>query len=416
MKLRSKSDLNQISFTPKGVRVVKPRFNSWCAACTMHPARDEGGLVQGASRSHTRHARTFWLHIYSFMARIDDNIIRHIIDRADIVDVVSDYVKLRPSGTNLTGLCPFHDDENDGNFMVRPKSVSRYPNTWHCFVCDIGGGCVEFLQRAGNMSFPDAIRVLGKKYGIPVDDVPVDYIPPPPKPIPPPKPYMELPREWVQDTMKKNLGFLNLVQWIYSLKWDGAQQDRIKTVLWEYCVGAWKDGRVVYWYIDEKRMPRSAKLMKYLPDGHRDKTANPGWLYNQKGCVDICKPDEHTILKPLFGLHLLDRYPTADVNIVESEKTAIIMAIAYGNHERGVWMACGGLNNISREKLLPLINARRNIILYPDRDGVKAWKEKAQSIGYDLLRVNSDPVLKWWEPRDGEKADIADIIINRLNK
>ena len=41
--------------------------------------------------------------------------------------------------------------------------------------------------------------------------------------------------------------------------------------------------------------------MSYHADGHRDKERNPGWLYNQEGYRDICRPDEHTILKPLFG-------------------------------------------------------------------------------------------------------------------
>ena len=64
--------------------------------------------------------------------------------------------------------------------------------------------------------------------------------------------------------------------------------------------------------------------------------------------------------------------------------------------------------------LRPLIEAGRTIVLYPDRDGVERWQESAKQIGYKQLSVNSEPVRKWWLPEDGEKADIADIVLRSL--
>lgn len=337
------------------------------------------------------------------MGKIDENIIRSIIDRADIVDVVSDFIQLRKTGARFTALCPFHEDRHDGNFIVYPKG-----NCYRCFTCDAKGGPVEFLLKHGKMSFPDAIRWLGNKYNIDVDDLPLDYTPPPPRPTPPPLPVLELPREWVKRTMKlKN----TLTEWIPTIPWDSAQRTRISEALWLYCVGGWKDGRVVFWMIDHTGVPRSAKLMQYLADGHRDKTRNPGWIYNQDGCRQICKPDDHEIVKPLFGMHLLNRYPQATIHIVESEKTAVLMAIAYGNHATQVWMACGGLENLNRGKLSPIIKQNRRIILYPDRDAIDRWKLKAEELRYDKVLVDVAPVTKWWKPEDGEKADIADVVI-----
>jgi hypothetical protein len=121
----------------------------------------------------------------------------------------------------------------------------------------------------------------------------------------------------------------------------------------------------------------------------------------------------------LFGLHLLDHYRQPGVEqtvcIVESEKTALLMAIAYGNHANQVWMACGGLSNINRDKLAPIIRQHRHICLYPDRDGVAAWKQRAEQLHYDRVSVDTDPVLKWWKPEDGEKADIADVVVRMMN-
>jgi hypothetical protein len=91
------------------------------------------------------------------------------------------------------------------------------------------------------------------------------------------------------------------------------------------------------------------------------------------------------------------------------------MAIAYGNSASDLWMACGGLEMLTRERLKPLIDQGRRIILYPDRDGIDKWKAKVAAIGYDRLSIDTDPVLKWWRPEDGPKADIADVVVRMLN-
>jgi hypothetical protein len=101
---------------------------------------------------------------------------------------------------------------------------------------------------------------------------------------------------------------------------------------------------------------------------------------------------------------------------VESEKTAIIMATAYGNHNGEVWMACGGLEMLNRERLAPIIKQHRRIVLYPDRDGIDRWRAKAENLHYDRLHINAEPVLKWWKECDGEKADVADVVVRIINE
>jgi hypothetical protein len=130
----------------------------------------------------------------------------------------------------------------------------------------------------------------------------------------------------------------------------------------------------------------------------------------------LYNPDKQEPCLTFFGMHLLDRYKNATVNIVESEKTALLMAIAYGNHAAQVWMACGGLEMLSRERMKPIIDQGRKVVLYPDRDGIAKWKAKAKQIGYDQIHVDTAPVLKWWRPEDGDKADIADVVVRILNE
>ena len=64
------------------------------------------------------------------MPKIDKWIIDKVKDAADIVDVVSDFIELHKVGVNYTGLCPFHDDHNAGNFIVRPKGLKNGGNSY----------------------------------------------------------------------------------------------------------------------------------------------------------------------------------------------------------------------------------------------------------------------------------------------
>ena len=349
------------------------------------------------------------------MPKISDDIIRTVLEQAKIEDVVGDFVTLRKAGVNMTGICPFHDDKHDGNFIVRPSTISEanHGNTYRCFVCDAKGGPVQFLMNAEHMTFPDAIRYLGKKYCIDVDNIPLNWTPPPPRPIPPPPPPLVMERKWVKQLMG-DYNYNPFTLWFGRLPWNEQQRRQMKRTLWQYCVGCWHDGRVVFWYIDHEGIPRSAKLMKYHADGHRDKESNPGWLYNQEGYRDICQPDEHTILKPLFGSHLLKSYPDASINVVESEKTALIMANYFGNSEQQLWLACGGLKFLKIESMQPLIDKGRKVWLWPDKDGVEGWQTVADKLGSDNVQVYTKFFDACWEPEDGDKADIADIAVRML--
>jgi len=349
------------------------------------------------------------------MPKISDDVVRAVTEAAKIEDVVGDFVTLRKAGVNMTGICPFHDDQHDGNFIVRPSIIKNKGNTYRCFVCDKKGGPVQFLMEAEHMTFPDAIRYLGKKYSIEVDDVPVNWTPPLPKPVPPPPPTLELPRKWVRRTMDiATWGKVTFRKWFMSLPWNTEQLATANDTLWQYCVGGWKDGRVVFWMIDHTGVPRAAKLMRYLDDGHRDKREHPGWIYNQEGCRQECRPDEHTILKPLFGSHLLKRYQEATVNIVESEKTALVMANYYGMPDKQLWLACGGLKHLQIEAMQPLIDQGRKVWLWPDKDGVKEWQEVADKLGSDNVQVYTRFIDTCWTEEDGPKSDAADIAIRMM--
>ena len=346
--------------------------------------------------------------------RIDKFIIENILNTAKIEDVVGDFVDLKKKGVRYLGLCPFHDDRHIGSFVVYPKG-----NCYKCFMCGAKGGVVDFLMAHEKLSYPDAIRWLGKKYNIETDMTDFNYTPPPPRPAPPPLQPLRLPIGMVDRTEKAIAGDL-LVTWIRTgINWDYIQRKRIDDVLKDYHVGHGKNGHTIFWQLDELGEVRTGKMMKYRTDGHRDKTApwNFDWIHSalfRDQRLTQWNEDKQEAQLTFFGMHLLNRYPDAEVHIVESEKTAILMAIAYGNYRMQVWMACCGLTNLSRERLKPLIEQGRKIILYPDHDGIERWQQQAAYINYNNLYVNTEPVTKWWKPEDGEKADIADVVLRMI--
>ena len=95
---------------------------------------------------------------------IDDKIIEQILDRADIVDVVGSYVELKKRGVNYEACCPFHNEKTP-SFKVNPVR-----GTCHCFGCGAGGNAISFIMQQETMSFPEAIKFLGAKVGIVVEE------------------------------------------------------------------------------------------------------------------------------------------------------------------------------------------------------------------------------------------------------
>ncbi len=95
---------------------------------------------------------------------IDQDTVNRILDAADIVDVVSDFVKLKRRGVNYIGLCPFHNDRTP-SFSVSPsKGLCK------CFSCGKGGSPVGFLMELEQMSYGEALRYLAKKYNIEIKE------------------------------------------------------------------------------------------------------------------------------------------------------------------------------------------------------------------------------------------------------
>ena len=92
--------------------------------------------------------------------RYSEELIEEVRSRNDIVDVISGYVKLKKSGSNYFGLCPFHN-EKSGSFSVSPSKQMYY-----CFGCGAGGNVITFIMEYENYTFMEAVRMLAERAGI----------------------------------------------------------------------------------------------------------------------------------------------------------------------------------------------------------------------------------------------------------
>ncbi len=93
---------------------------------------------------------------------ITDDVIAEVRNRADIVEVISEYLPLKKAGRNYSALCPFHPEKTP-SFMV-----SSAKQVFHCFGCGAGGDLFGFVMKSENIPFPQAVKVLAKKFGVPL--------------------------------------------------------------------------------------------------------------------------------------------------------------------------------------------------------------------------------------------------------
>ena len=179
-----------------------------------------------------------------------------------------------------------------------------------------------------------------------------------------------VPKSVVKSMAELDLRKCPLFRWMCTL----FPEDRVREVWKMYNVTTDSKGLAVFWYSDSEGRIAYDKRVAYKEDGHRDKSFG--------GTREYRTSDGFTA-RPYFGAHLAS---DECVNVVESEKSALLGALAYG----GVWLACGGKNNLK-----DVANAK----LYPDYDAREEWSHKGS-------------VVEWWQGwhECGETSDIGDLI------
>lgn len=101
--------------------------------------------------------------------RISDNLISEICSENDIIDYVSQYVRLKKSGRDYSGLCPFHNEKTPSFHVSQDKQL------FHCFGCGASGNLVQFVMRTENLDFVDALKLLADRAGIIIPEDSSDF-------------------------------------------------------------------------------------------------------------------------------------------------------------------------------------------------------------------------------------------------
>ena len=94
---------------------------------------------------------------------IPDATIKQILDKADIVAIIGEHIKLEKKGNDFKGICPFHDDSNPS------MSVSPNKKIFKCFSCGETGNAITFVQKFKHITFPEAVKLVGEKCGVEVE-------------------------------------------------------------------------------------------------------------------------------------------------------------------------------------------------------------------------------------------------------
>lgn len=334
-----------------------------------------------------------------------------IRDAANIVDVLRDLgAELHRCGADYECLSPFRDDRHIGSFKV-----SERRNIATDFASGETYTPIDALMEGRRLCYPDALRYLAAMYSIYIDEEP--------KPIvakhTPRQPVQPLPLvRWSADLLTPYLGHEDtnpLLSYLLTLPWADEYRTRLRRMIGEYRVGTslkgWTQGWTIYPYINCEGQLTTAKFMKYRADGHRDKDAKVSqyWFHCFMEKIGRFDRNSQRYEMCLFGLHLMHRYPKANICLVESEKTALICS-AFSDPKDSLWLATGGKANLKPDLLRPLIAANRHIFVHPDYDGYDDWAKTLRSLDYDRIYL-SQLVRRQWQPQDGPKADIADIML-----
>ena len=167
-----------------------------------------------------------------------------------------------------------------------------------------------------------------------------------------------------------------------------------------YRLGRSRDGGVIFWQIDTLEQTCDGKIMYYRPDCHRDHDRHPQWVSNLlKRHYLKDDPQLASEIKThhcLFGTHLVKTHPQPlpvwrgvvtgvrggfPVAVVEAEKTAVILSAHYPEY---LWLAAGGLTELTPQKLFPLRHHR--IVLFPDTDPDQTAYTRWYTVAQDARR------------------------------
>ncbi len=314
--------------------------------------------------------------------RIKQDSILNLLESISIVDVVSDYVRLKKVGRNYVGLCPFHS-ERTPSFSVSPDK-----NLFHCFGCKEGGNAVSFIMKIEKIPFVEAIETLSKKFNIPIEYEQGNFVE---KDLELEKlyEYSQIVGRYFYDNLTKTDEGRNALKYLHS---RGISDETIKTFNLGYALSSW-DGLISFinknkleFEIFEKLGLISKKDNRYY-DIFRGRIIFPIYstigkiiafggrkiIGDEKQSKYINSPETRIYVKgkTLYGLfHAKDFIRKAD-NVILVEGYMDFLSL-YQNGFKNVLATAGTALTIDQLNLVSRFTQNVNLIFDGDEAGQKA--------------------------------------------
>ena len=178
----------------------------------------------------------------------------------------------------------------------------------------------------------------------------------------------------------------------------GISQEVVLKIYDDYYIGATRKGEVIFWQVDEYGRIRTGHVMAYNSEGHRE--GYQGWVHTKLIRQGLLRMD-FPLQQCFFGQHLLKKRPDAVVCLVESEKTALILAAIHPEH---VWLATCGSSGLNAEKCQCLKG--RRVVIFPDSGCLDKWREKMSPIS-DVSYTFCESLEKY-----PANTDLADLLLH----
>lgn len=213
---------------------------------------------------------------------------------------------------------------------------------------------------------------------------------------PPLPPFQPLPYDYVTRSHSAQSTFW---QWLQNEAAPrlSVSTDALGRLFDDYRLGATRQGYVIFWQIDRQQRVHGGHIMQYGPDGHR--CGYQGWTHAKLMRQGLLPPDWQ-LHQCLFGEHLLPQRPDDRVCLVESEKTALLMALV---RPQELWLATSGSGGLSPERTEALQG--RRVTLFPDSGCYAKWLRQMQlTKGIDY---NVSERLEAYPPN----TDLADLLL-----
>jgi len=198
----------------------------------------------------------------------------------------------------------------------------------------------------------------------------------------------------IEEEIFANTLFVDEENTLYKFLKGVLPEKNFKEAAANYMLG-FQDGMIIFWQIDSKGDIRTGKKMMYHENGKRDKDH----LYLMHNEI---YDGDFTVKECFFGEHLINQFPNKTIQIVESEKSAIICSSVWPEF---IWLSTGGKNKWLEGSWDVLED--KSITLVPDEDAILEWKAMKEAMEMVGLNVSIDNVCKGGKPQ----CDIADLIL-----